>query len=131
MVGTPLERFVHAVDIPNLYVMPSGPLPPNPPELLDAEAMQHLLAAAANGGVEVVIFDGPPLLGLSDASILASKVDGALAVVDITRANKGNLKQMKALLAQTGVRVIGYVVNKQRRGRKDAVSTYYYGTEAQ
>ena len=128
---TPLERFVHAVDIPNLYVMPSGPLPPNPPELLDAEAMQHLLAAAANGGVEVVIFDGPPLLGLSDASILASKVDGALAVVDITRANKGNLKQMRALLAQTGVRVIGYVVNKQRRGRKDAVSTYYYGTEAQ
>ena len=126
----PLERFVHTVDIPNLYVMPSGPLPPNPPELLDSEAMQHLLAAAANGGVEVVIFDGPPLLGLSDASILASKVDGALAVVDITRANKGNLKQMEALLAQTGVRVIGYVVNKQRRGRKDAVSTYYYGTEA-
>ena len=126
-----LERFVHAVNIPNLYVMPSGPLPPNPPELLDAEAMQHLLAAAANGGVEVVIFDGPPLLGLSDASILASKVDGALAVVDITRANKGNLKQMRALLAQTGVRVIGYVVNKQRRGRKEAVSAYYYGAEAQ
>lgn len=95
-----LDPFVRLVDIANLSVMPSGPLPPNPPELLNSRAMEGLLAALSNCGAEVVIFDAPPLLDLADASILASKVDGTLVVVDITRANKGKLKQVKALLEQ-------------------------------
>jgi capsular exopolysaccharide synthesis family protein len=122
-----LDPFVYATDIPNLCVMPSGPLPPNPPELLDSKAMQSFFEALASSGAEIVIFDTPPLLGLSDASILASKVDGALVVVDITRARKGNLRQMKDLIGQTGVRVIGCVVNKQRRSRKSSTYYYYYG----
>ncbi len=128
---TSLDRFIHIVDIPNLCIMPSGPLPPNPPELLDSKAMQRFHAALAGCGAEVVIFDTPPLLGLSDASILASKVDGTLFIVDITRANKGNLKQVKALLGQAGAHVLGCVVNKQRRNRKDSVYSYYYGTGEQ
>ncbi len=128
-----LGPFVHSVDIPNLWVMPTGPLPPNPSELLDSKAMQHFLSVIENCGVEVVIFDTPPLLGISDASIMASKVDGALVVVDITRATKGKLKQVKAVLAQTGVHVIGCVANKQRHSRKDIAysSYYYYRTEEQ
>jgi len=121
-----LDPFLHPVDIPNLCVMPSGPLPPNPPELLDSKAMQHLLTTLGSCGVEVIIFDTPPLLGLSDASILASKADGTLVVVDITRANKGNLKQLKAILEQAGAGVIGCVVNKQRRSRNEAIYSYYY-----
>jgi Mrp family chromosome partitioning ATPase/capsular polysaccharide biosynthesis protein len=124
-----LGPFVRVGDIPNLYVMPSGPLPPNPPELLDSKAMQGFFAALKSCGAEVVIFDTPPLLGLSDASILASKVDGTLVVVDINHASKGNLKQMKALLEQAKVRVIGCVVNKQRRSRKDTTKSYGYRAE--
>jgi len=124
-----LDPFVRPVDIPNLYIMPSGPLPPNPPELLDSKAIQGLLAALNNCGAEVVIFDAPPLLGLSDASILASKVDGTLVVVDITRANRGKLKQVKALLEQARVRVLGCVVNKERQSRKDSPSSYGYMAE--
>jgi tyrosine-protein kinase len=123
-----LTPFVHPVDIPHLYVMPSGPLPPNPSELLDSKAMERLLATLATCGIEVVIFDTPPLLGLSDASILASKVDGTLVVADITRANKKNLKQVQALLAQAGARVLGCVVNKQSRSRKNTPYSYYYYT---
>jgi Mrp family chromosome partitioning ATPase len=126
-----LEPFVHSVGIPNLWVMPSGPLPPNPPELLDSKAMQRLLTVIANYGAEVVIFDTPPILGLSDVSILASKMDGTLVVVDITRANKKPLKQMKAVLMQTGARVLGCVVNKQRRSRHDTAYSYYYQTDEQ
>jgi Mrp family chromosome partitioning ATPase/capsular polysaccharide biosynthesis protein len=126
-----LEPFVHSVGIPNLWVMPSGPLPPNPPELLDSKAMQRLLAAIANYGVEVVIFDTPLVLGLSDVSILASKMDGTLVVVDMMRANKRNLKQMKALLMQAGAHVVGCVMNKQRRGRHDTAYSFYYGTGEQ
>ena len=126
-----LDPFVRAVDIPHLCVMPSGPLPPNPSELLDSKAMQRFFAALSNCGAEVVIFDTPHLLGLSDASILASKVDGTLVVVDITRASKGNLLQVKALLGQAGARVLGCVVNKQRRSPKDTPYSYYYSTGKQ
>jgi Mrp family chromosome partitioning ATPase len=121
-----LTLFVHPVGIPNLWLMPSGPLPPNPSEMLDSKAMQRFLTIIENCGVEVVIFDSPPLLGLSDASILASKVDGTLVVVDISRANKGKLKQLKAALTQTGANVLGCVVNKQPKNRKDSAYSYYY-----
>ncbi len=121
-----LEPFFHNVGIPNLRVMPSGPLPPNPSELLDSKAMQRFVVALVNCGIEVVIFDAPPILGLSDASILASKVDGTLLVVDVTRANKSHLKQIKSILAQAGAHVLGSVANKQRRSRGDTSYSYYY-----
>ncbi len=123
-----LEPFIHTVDIPNLWVMPSGPLPPNPSELLDSKSMQRFLEIIEKCGVEVVIFDTPPMLGLSDTSILASKVDGVIVVVDIAHANKGKLKQLKAVLAQVGANanVLGCVINKQRKNRNDSAYTYYY-----
>lgn len=124
-----LEPFVHAVGIPNLWVMPSGPLPPNPSELFESKVMQRFLTVIANCGIEMVIFDTPPLLGLSDASILAAKADGALVVVDTTRARKDRLKQVKAALSQTGVHVLGCVANKLQHKRDD--STYYYYLEDQ
>lgn len=128
--GFSLSPFMHTANIPNLQIMPSGPLPPNPPELLDSKAMASFLASLSICGAEVIIFDVPPLLGLSDANILASKVDGILVVVDITRANKKHLKQAKALLAQFGSKVLGLVVNKQRQNRKDTVY-YNYPTPAE
>lgn len=125
-----LDSFAHPVGIQNLLVMPAGLLPPNPTELLESKAMQRFLAALTRSNIEVIIFDAPPLLGLSDASLLASKVDGTVVVVDITRANKKNLKQMGALLVQAGANVLGCVVNKQKRQRKDLAYSYYYYAEA-
>ena len=126
-----LNAYMHPVGIPNLQVIPAGPLPPNPPELLDSKAMETLQVALAGSGAEVIIFDMPPLLGLSDASIMASKVDGVLLVIDIERANKKFLEQIKTLLSQSGGKILGCVVNKQRRQRKDTsyYSYYYYHSE--
>jgi non-specific protein-tyrosine kinase len=124
-----LDPFIYDVHIPNLCVMPTGPLPPDPSELLDSKAMQHLFKALGSCGAEVVIFDASPLLGLSDASILASKVNGTIVVVDITGARRGCLKRAKALLANTGTRVLGCVVNKQRRRHKDTIYSHYYDTD--
>jgi Mrp family chromosome partitioning ATPase len=121
-----LDPFMYSVGIPNLRVLPSGPLPPHPPEFLDSKAMERLFRAITECGAEVIIFDTPPVLGLSDTSILAPKVDGILVVVDITRANKKHLKQMKAVLTQTGAHVLGCVVSKQRSRRLDAAYSYYY-----
>jgi Mrp family chromosome partitioning ATPase/capsular polysaccharide biosynthesis protein len=124
-----LNSYMHAVGFPNLQVIPAGPLPPNPPELLDSRAMESLQVALTSSGAEVIIFDAPPMLGLSDASILAPKVDGVLLVVDIERANKKQIEQMKTLLLQSGGKVLGCVVNKQRRKRKDtSYYSYYYSS---
>ncbi len=124
-----LEPYMHSIGIPNLRVIPSGPLPPNPPELLDSKAMEQFFEAIAYSGADIAIFDTPPLLGLSDASILASKVDGTIVVVDITHANRKNLQRLKALLTQANAHVLGCVVNKQRPSRKDTAYSYYYRTE--
>ena len=128
-----LNAYTHAVNIPNLKTMPAGPLPPNPPDLLDSRAMESFQVALANSGAEVIVFDAPPLLGLSDASILASKVDGVLVVVNIERANRKQIEQMKAHFAQAGTRVLGCVVNKQRRKRRDTsyYSYYYYRSDGE
>jgi Mrp family chromosome partitioning ATPase/capsular polysaccharide biosynthesis protein len=126
-----LDAFVHAINIPNLYVMPSGPLPPNPPELLDSKAMQSFFAALSSCGAEIIIFDAPPALGLSDATILAAKVDGTLVVVDMSRARQENLKQIRALLVLSGARVLGSVMNKQRSPRNNGIYSYYYSSDQQ
>jgi Mrp family chromosome partitioning ATPase/capsular polysaccharide biosynthesis protein len=121
-----LEPFMHSVGIPHLWVMPSGPLPPNPSEMLDSKSLLRLLTVIANSGVEMVIFDSPPLLGLSDATILAPKIDGTLVVVDISRARKGVVRQLKDILTTTGTHVLGCVANKQHGSRHDHTYSYYY-----
>lgn len=126
-----LEPFVHQAGIPNLWVMPSGPLPPNPSEFLESKVMQRFLSAIAESGIEIVIFDSPPLLGISDASILASKVDGVLVVVDASRARKDKLLQLKTVLSQANVHVLGCVANKLQHKRSDGSYYYYYQVEDQ
>lgn len=128
--GFSLDSYIHSVAVPNLQVMPSGPLPPNPSELLDSKAMKRLFAVLKTCRAEIVVFDTPPLLGLSDASILASVVDGIILVVDAKRNRKKNLQQAKALLEKAGARVLGCVMNKQQLNRREAAH-HYYRTEEQ
>ena len=121
-----LDPFMHNVGIPNLRVMPSGPLPPNPSELLDSKASARLFTALESCGAEIIIFDTPPLLDLSDTSILSSKVDGTLVVADISSAKKENMSRVKAILAQANAKVIGCVANKETGRQKGASYAYYY-----
>ncbi len=127
--GFSLEPFVHPVGIPNLWVMPSGPLPPNPSEFLESKVMQRFLTMVATSGIEIVILDTPPLLGLSDTTILVSKVDGTLVVVNTMRATKEKLKRIQAILSQTGTRVLGCVANKLPYKRSDSAYYYYYTSD--
>src|SRR5437660_1082064 len=64
-----LNTYIYPTEIPNLFLMPSGSLPPNPSELLESKAMQNLIATLNDCGTDIVIFDTPPLLVLSDANI--------------------------------------------------------------
>lgn len=127
--GISLSNYMHATDTPNLWVMPAGQLPPNPPELLDSKAASSLFDTIAQSGVDMIIFDTPPILGLSDASILLPKVDGTLLVIDTTRAKRKNLKQMKTLLSQVDSRVLGCILNKLRPDRRETSYYYYYSSD--
>jgi non-specific protein-tyrosine kinase len=121
-----LESYFHFVGVPNLRVMPSGPLPPNPTELLDSRTMQRLIALLATSGADIVIFDMPPTLGLADVSILATKVDGTLVVVDPAMPTRAQLKALRASLAVAGVQVAGCVVNRQLPTRAETAAFRYY-----
>ncbi|GLV60198.1 hypothetical protein KDH_70200 [Dictyobacter sp. S3.2.2.5] len=112
-----LDGYIHAAGIPNLRVMSSGPLPPNPAELLESRAMKRFFQALDCCDAEIIIFDTSPLLGLSESIVLSTKVDGTIVVVDLNRVHKPHLQQMRSRFVQAGSRVIGCVVNKYpRRG---------------
>jgi Mrp family chromosome partitioning ATPase/capsular polysaccharide biosynthesis protein len=125
-----IDSFVHDTGIANLRIMPAGTLPPNPLELLESRAMQRLFIALEQSDVDVIIFDTPPLLQIPDASILSARVDGTLVVVDAGRARRGELKQLKAVLAQSGAHVLGCVMNRLRPGSYN-IETSYAHTDLQ
>ncbi len=82
---------VKETDVENLFVLTSGPIPPNPAELLGSAAMEDLLAEAYEQ-FDVVLFDTPPVLAVTDAQILANQCDGVILVV---HSGKRKLKRHK------------------------------------
>jgi polysaccharide biosynthesis transport protein len=107
----PVSRMVKQTSIPNLAAVISGPLPPNPAELLAGPKLGLLLTEAAES-FEIVIIDAPPIMGLADAPILSAVVDATMLVVEgaKTRRNvvRGGLKRLHFSRA----RVVGGVLNK-------------------
>jgi capsular exopolysaccharide synthesis family protein len=116
-VDESLHQFEAA---PNLWVLPSGPQAPNPADLLSSPAMQKLLQEL-RGRFEHVVLDSAPLLLVTDATILSGLVDGVILVVESgVMARRGLLRAQK-ILASSGGRVLGAVLNKW-----DARSEGYY-----
>lgn len=104
------EEVTIATSVAGLYVMASGPLPPNPAELLGAERMRGALAHL-DEAFDLVILDTPPLLAASDAAILATMVDGVVMVVRAGSTQTEAAQQAGKQLAAVGARLVGAVVN--------------------
>ena len=114
LVGqTTLEAVVTHTELPNLDVLASGPLPPNPAELLGSAQMAALLTDAART-YERIVIDGPPVLLASDAMLVARQVDGVVLVARAAQGTRGTLTRAREQLARVGVRVIGAVLNGAR-----------------
>ncbi len=107
----------------SLTILPSGPVPPNPSELLGSPAMSELLTKLRSS-YDVVLLDTPPLLPVTDAAILTKMVGGALVVVGADRLHRGQLQESLANLDTAGAHVYGVVVNKV--AKRDA-NGYGYG----
>ncbi len=112
-----------ASGVPNLSLLLSGALPPNPSELLGSKRM-HQLINYLHQSNDVVIIDAPPLLPVTDAVVLASLTDGVLMIVDYGRTRIGEAVQSRNQLNQSGARILGVVMNKIPTGRRGY--SYYY-----
>lgn len=107
--------------IPNLDIVTSGPIPPNPSELLNSKKMEDLIDEL-RGMYEYVIFDTPPILAVTDSQIITKKCDGAVMVVASRKTHREDALKAKVLLEKTQSQLLGVVVN----GVIPAKNRYYY-----
>jgi capsular exopolysaccharide synthesis family protein len=118
------EDAIKSTDLPNLSVLPCGPLPPNPAELLQSEKFaavkQDLLSR-----FDRVIFDSPPLLAVTDGALLSREVDGTVLVVRAGKTTKEALVRARRQVAAVGAHVAGVVVNDVNL-KNSSYSDYYY-----
>ena len=100
---------LQATSVPNLRVMTSGPLPPNPADLLASARMKALLEQVA-ADADLVLLDAPPVITVTDAALLAAKVDGVLLVVSAGHTKRDHAQRAKDLLAKVNARLVGAVL---------------------
>ncbi len=117
-----MEQHLQAGPVDNLYVLTSGPIPPNPSELLSSE-VAHQIFEALEAVADIVIYDTPPALTVTDGVILASRSDATLQVVlsGITRRNL--VTATREVLERVGAKVLPPVLNRVKKGD---VGYYYY-----
>lgn len=108
-----------------LHVLPAGQVPPNPSELLGSLAMAHLLEKLTSQ-YDVVIIDTAPLLPVTDAAILSKLTGGALLVVGADKLHRNQLGESVGALETVGARILGIVVNRQKRKQSDQYAYYDY-----
>jgi capsular exopolysaccharide synthesis family protein len=114
--------------VPNLTVMPSGVIPPNPSELLASRAMKQLIDSATRH-FDYTIVDCAPLLPVTDAAILSRQTDGALLVADMQRATSHHMRFCLDEIERANGSALGLVLNKLRSGTAGAAGFHYYGEE--
>ncbi|MBI4300073.1 MAG: polysaccharide biosynthesis tyrosine autokinase, partial [Chloroflexi bacterium] len=119
---TDVETALQHTDVPNLRVLTSGPIPPNPPELLASERMKGLIRQL-KAIADIVIFDTPPVLAVTDAAVLAQEVDGAMLVFAAGETRRGASVQARDALKAVGANIIGAALNKSS---SSGYAYYYY-----
>ena len=107
-------------EIENLSVIPSGPLPPNPSEILGSKRMETFIEDLRLR-TDVIIFDSPPLLTVTDSTVLSTKVDGVVMVVDCGVTRRDAIRKSTEALRKVGAHILGTVLN-----RVDTRSSGYY-----
>ncbi|MBE9387806.1 CpsD/CapB family tyrosine-protein kinase [Vagococcus salmoninarum] len=120
----PISSVCQPSGVLNLSLMPSGPKPPNPSELLGSKRMSEVIAEVKEH-YDLVIFDMPPAIAVTDAQIVASQSDATILVVREGVSDKNLLKRANHLLSMVNANVIGAVYNGVTREKSD--NYYYYG----
>lgn len=112
--------MIHQDSESGLHLLTSGPIPPNPAELISSEQMRRLLATVSSVFTHVVI-DSPPITSFTDGVLLSTMVDGVLLVVHSGKSSRNVVRRSRQLLSEVGAKIFGVVLN-----RVDAHSHDYY-----
>lgn len=123
--GAPLVSMIRKNVAENLDVLPSGPIPPNPSEIIGSEKMTAILKEAGQS-YDYVLIDLPPVLPVTDAAIMSAKVDGLILVVSSGDISPEEAKQTKSNLEQAGARILGVILNKVPVQHRKGYNYYYY-----
>lgn len=120
-----IDELVIPTEIDNLYLLPSGPIPPNPAELLNSQRAQDIVNEAKEK-YDVVLIDSPPSLAVTDSSLLAKLTDGVLLVIRSGVTRQEPLADTVKTLEKTGTKILGAVLNEVLYNRKEYHYYYYY-----
>jgi capsular exopolysaccharide synthesis family protein len=116
-----IERALQAFpSIPNLWLLPPGPIPPNPAELISSSAMEGLVQDLRQR-FQHIVFDSPPLLLVTDGILLSALADGVVLVVESGATSRGALNRVRRILDRAGAHTLGAILNKL----DDRVDGYY------
>jgi len=121
---TNLWSVIHKSTLQNLYYIPSGPIPPNPAELLGSNLFKEMMEALSERFDHIVI-DSPPVVGFADSVILASVSDGVMLVVLGGKTSKEALQRAKEAISQVETKILGVVINRVDLQRNEYGYHYY------
>ncbi|MBB6638154.1 polysaccharide biosynthesis tyrosine autokinase [Cohnella thailandensis] len=122
-----LGQAIQDTHIPYLSVIPSGPIPPNPAEMLASQRMSKVLEELKQQ-FDVILIDAPPVLAVTDAQLLSTRCDGVILVMDYGKVKKDVALKSKSLLDKVGAKVLGVVLNNVKRKKNEGYYYYYYGS---
>ncbi len=109
-------------EVAGLWLLSSGPSPPNPAELLASQRMTQIIQRLVEMA-DLVLFDAPPIVAVTDAAVLASKVDGVLLIINAGSTKRQYAQRAKELLDRVNARLVGAVLNNV--ALDSALHTYY------
>jgi capsular exopolysaccharide synthesis family protein len=122
------DSLIHATQHENLYILSSGPLPPNPSELLSSRYLKDFVARFGET-YDTILFDGPPILVVSDAMVLSTAMDGVILIVRAGMSARGAIQRARDQLKRANARLLGVILNdvKITRGGyfREMYRTYY------
>ena len=122
---SPVNTHLQETTIPGLRLLSSGPLPPNPAELLNSQRMQQVIKDLS-AEADYVIFDMPPVLTVADAAILAPKVSGCFLVSKAGSTRREAFIESVDRLVKADAVIFGAVLNQLKRGQSGYSYAYYY-----
>lgn len=120
------EEIIQETEVPNLSVISSGPVPPNPAELLNSRHINTLIERLEDE-YDIIIFDVPPINTVTDAQLLANKADGVILVVPQGIAEKGSVTHAVEQLNKVHAKVLGTVMNRFKADKAPGYYGGYYG----
>lgn len=120
-----MQDAVKSTDLPNLFVLPCGPTPPNPAELLQTEKFSVLVQSLLDR-YDRVIFDSPPLLAVTDAAVLSRVADGIVLIVRAGRTTRDALYRAKRQIENVNAHIAGVIINDVNLKNSQYAGYYYY-----